>query len=250
MHRFDFFAHGWAARALTVLLACGLALTATSALATLPDTDMEWQADDRYWNFRVLLDDREIGFHEFRVLNDGTEQRVEIDAQFDVKVLFITAYSYRHSNVENWRNGCLVSIRSSTDDNGDRLEVAGRTGEEGFVLERSGEPRELTGNCIRSFAYWNPGILTAGKLLNAQTGELVDVAIEERGAANVPVGDRSLPARHYRITMDDGTIDLWYHRDSGQWLALEAPTEGGRVLRYEPVGLPLEPVDGDRLVMD
>ena len=79
MHRFDFFAHGWAARALTVLLACGLALTATSALATLPDTDMEWQADDRYWNFRVLLDDREIGFHEFRVLNDGTEQRVEIE---------------------------------------------------------------------------------------------------------------------------------------------------------------------------
>ena len=88
------------------------------------------------------------------------------------------------------------------------------------------------------------------KILSDRTGELVDVSIDDRGPDSLQVGDRVLPARQYRITMEDGTIDLWYHSDTGQWLALEAPTEGGRVLRYEPVGLP--PVQGgeDRLAMD
>ena len=235
---------------LTALLVCSLAVATSSALAALLITDMDLQADDRYWNFRVFLDDREIGFHEFRVMGDGIEQRVEIDAGFDVKVLFINAYSYRHTNVETWRDGCLVSIQSATDDNGDRLEVAGETGEQGFLLAGPAGQPGIVGDCIQSFAYWNPGILSAERLLNAQTGELVDVRIEDRGSASVRVGDRELPASRYQISMSDGKIDLWYHRDTGQWLALEAPTKGGRVLRYEPVGLPLMPDGDDRLVME
>lgn len=241
---------GRVARSLSALLACSLAVATTSALAALQVTDMELQQDERYWNFRVLLDDREIGFHEFRVVSDGAEQRVEIDAQFDVKVLFINAYSYRHSNVENWRNGCLVDIRSSTDDNGDKLQVEGQAGPDGFVLGGSGGPENVADDCVQTFAYWNPGILAAGRLLNAQTGQVVDVTIDDKGPDSLRIGDRVLPALQYRITMSDGTIDLWYHRDTGQWLALEAPTEGGRVLRYEPVGLPLEPGGEDRLAMD
>ena len=250
MHRFGNRRGGLTGCFVNVCLAAGLVFPATSAQATVAPSEAAWQSEERYWNFRVFLDDREIGFHEFRVQDDGSEQRVEIDAQFDVKVLFINAYSYRHSNLESWRGGCLASIRSSTDDNGDRLEVEGQTGPQGFVLGKPDGSREVVGECIRSFAYWNPEILSAGQLLNAQTGELVNVSVEDRGTDILSVGDQVLPARQYRLTMEDGTIDLWYHGDSGQWLALKAPTEGGRVLRYEPIGLPLQPGDGDRLVME
>ena len=237
-------------RALAALLACCLSLMAAPGHAEPLAGGADWPPEERHWSFRVLLDGRDIGQHEFRVVRDGAVQRVEIEARFDVKVLFINAYRYRHRNVETWRDGCLVSIESSTDDNGERLLVSGRMGHNGFEVDGAGEAEAITDRCVRSFAYWNPEILTAGRLLNAQTGELVDVAVDELGSDEVRAGELMLPARRYRIRMDDGSIDLWYHRDSGDWLALEAPTEGGRVLRYEPVGLPGEGREADRLAMD
>lgn len=242
---------GWSFRHLlnTLLVAC-LTLMTVPALAQSFEAGASWPEDEHRWTFRVLLDGRDIGQHEFRVVRDGAVQRVEIDAQFDVKVLFFNAYRYRHRNVETWRDGCLVSIEASTDDNGTRLEVAGQVGQDGFEVDSGGEAETFDERCVRSFAYWNPTILTASRLLNAQTGELVDVVVEELGTDEVSAGKLLLPAARYRIRMDDGSIDLWYHRDSGQWLALEAPTEGGRVLRYEPTGLPVEMRETDRLVMD
>jgi hypothetical protein len=39
-------------------------------------------------------------------------------------------------------------------------------------------------------------------------------------------------AQAWRIKARDMQIDLWYSEDN-QWLALQSPTEGGRLLRYE-----------------
>ncbi len=44
-------------------------------------------------------------------------ERVESRAKFAVKLLGITAFAYDHSNVENWRDGCLQAIESRTDSN-------------------------------------------------------------------------------------------------------------------------------------
>lgn len=237
-------------RARSTLFACLLPLMAVPGLAESLDADVEWPREERRWSFRVLLDGREIGHHVFRVARDGDVQRVEIDASFDVKVLFFNAYRYRHRNVETWRDGCLASIESSTDDNGKRLVVSGRIGRNGFEVGTAGQSDVLAARCVQSFAYWNPVILTADRLLNGQTGEFVEVVIDKVGTGEVRAGDRVLPAQRYRIGMEDGSIDLWYHRDSGDWLALEAPTEGGRVLRYELVGLPRVRGDADRLAME
>jgi hypothetical protein len=105
-------------------------------------------------------------------------------------------------------------------------------------------------DCVRSFAYWNPVILESETLLNAQTGELVDVAIRNRGADLVQVGSDQLPAEKFTIEMQDGPIHLWYSPGARHWLALEAETEGGRMLRYVPMVLPSYETGNTRLVMD
>ena len=143
----------------SVLFAPGLAAMAPAGSA-MPE-------DERYWNFRVFLDDREIGFHEFRVVSEGATQRVQSNARFDVKILFFNAYSYRHSNAETWRNGCLARIQSSTDANGDRTDVDGNLGDAGFELYAAEESQVLGSDCVRTFAYWNPSLLRADSLLNA-----------------------------------------------------------------------------------
>ena len=225
------------------------AVMVSPALPAMPSADADLYHDERSWNFRVLLDGREIGYHEFRVVSDGATQRIQSDARFDVKFLFINAYRYRHSNTEVWRNGCLVRIESSTDANGDQIAVAGSLGETGFELDGAGGRQVVGDDCVRSFAYWNPAMLQDERLLNAQTGELEPVRVEEYGPDELEIGGAEIPARRLQITMENGVIDLWYHRDTGRWLALEAPTEGGQTLRYEPATPPGAEAD-ERLAME
>lgn len=207
---------------------------ADSADAAFPAVD-----DRQFWRFKVSLDKREIGFHDFLVTRQGEQRTVEINADFDVKILFINAYSYDHDNREVWRDGCLQQIEAETDDNGDLLKVVGENVSDGFtIVTNSGEPRTVGSPCVRSFAYWNPVFLQSEQLLNSQTGELIDVTITGKGEETLMIDGRPVPSTRYEIAMDEGPITLWYTRDSSRWLALQAATEGGRVLRYEPVELP------------
>ncbi|MDT8319952.1 MAG: DUF6134 family protein [Xanthomonadales bacterium] len=214
-----------------------------------PAQSAEQATPEKTWNFRVFLDDQEIGYHEFRVLPKAGGQRVEIKAEFAVKFLFITAYRYRHQNEEIWRDGCLTAIRSSTDNNGEQLEVSGTLSQQGFRLGTGQAESLLPTDCLQSFAYWNRDIVHASHLLNAQTGELVAVDVLDRGPETIEVAGRAVDVRRYSITMEGDPIELWYHAEDGAWLALEAPA-GGRVLRYEPRDLPFKVGADGHLVLD
>lgn len=213
---------------------CIQPVIADSADAAFPANEQE-----QLWRFKVSLDKREIGFHDFLVTRQGGQSMVEINADFNVKILFINAYSYDHDNLEIWKDGCLQHIESETDDNGDLIRVAGETVTDGFtVITNAGEPRTIGSPCVRSFAYWNPAFLESSQLLNSQTGEIVDVTITGQGEDTLMVDGQPVPSIRYEIEMEQGPITLWYTRDSSQWLALQAVTEGGRTLHYEPLQLP------------
>jgi len=225
---------------LLMTLLAPLAATAAGDEAAGSDSGQEWR-------FRVFLDNREIGRHSFRIEQVGEFTRVEIEASFDVRFLFFNAYQYRHSNVEYWQGGCLQRIDSITDDNGDAYRVTGESREDAFVYATADERNLETAACTRSFAYWNPDFLKAGSLLNAQTGELVETRLERVADDFLRIGGSVIPAERYELFTNEGVIVLWYAKDGGQWLALQAPAPGGRTLRYEPVVLPDETALGERL---
>jgi len=195
-------------------------------------------ADGLQWRFRVWLDKKEIGFHDFRVNQEGSRTTVDINAQFDVRILFFNAYSYSHRNEESWHGDCLTRLESVTSDNGESLSVLGTRNGQQFVVETHAQRYEDDASCIRSFAYWNPAFLESDRLLNSQTGKMVDVEISQQGSDILEVNGESIAATRYALETKEGVISLWYAQDNGQWLALEAPARGGRVLRYEPVELP------------
>lgn len=199
------------------------------------------------WRFRVSLDKREIGYHEFQVSENGGRSTVQINAEFNVKVLFINAYSYNHQNTEVWENDCLQTIESETDDNGSLSRVRGESLTDGFtVLSNMAPQQTFDSGCLRSFAYWNPDFLQSERLLNSQTGEIVDVTIRRMGEEPLQLSGLQVPAVRYRIEMEEGPITLWYSIEGGHWLALEATAGGGRILRYEPVELPFDLAGQDR----
>ncbi len=218
---------------------------ALQSLVAAVASSMIWSADtasaEAYqadWQFEVLLNDKPIGFHSFSLAGDGERQTLTTEAQFDVKFLFVNAFRYRHDNTEIWGNGCLDSINATTDSNGDLLSVRGQRLGSSFRLE--GQPAEpLPGECIQTFAYWNPDILDSSQLLNSQTGELEDVTVTRESLDVVDINGETVEAIRYRLLAKSGAITLWYSNDdSRRWLALEAPAKGGRTLRYIPVRIP------------
>lgn len=185
------------------------------------------------WNFRVLLDGREIGRHSYQLRPDDGGMELRSEARFDVRLLFISAYRYRHEAVERWQGGCLRKLESQTVTNGESIAVSARDIGGRLSVERPGATDTHAG-CIFSFAYWDPRILEATALLNSQTGELVPVRVERLGTESMTVQGRDLPTTRHRITGTGLQIDLWYA--DRRWVALEALTEGGRRLRYELMG--------------
>ena len=220
------------------------------ALALLVAAPLQANEVEQQWTFRVYLDDREIGFHEFRISGEEELRQVEINAQFDVKILFFNAYQYVHRNFEQWNGDCLEEIESQTNDNGTLLTVSGESTPASFEIETNETAATVNAACIRSFAYWNPVILDSDRLLNSQTGELMNVTVKNAGNDTIQFGNSALEAVKYTIETGDGPISLWYTPDREHWLALEAPAKGGRTIRYEPIILPVWPGEGDSLAME
>jgi len=203
-----------------------VALTSSVALAS--------QAPDQSWRFDVFLDGKPVGFHDFESSEVEGVQTVNITARFDVKVLFVTAYKYRHQNVEVWKDNCLISMTAETRD-GDKNSTINARQEDDRVVVNFNEQTSTLPPCVKSFVYWRPELLDSPQLLNSQNGEHEEVSWSEIGVEPFSISSTksSIDAVHYRITMASGDIDLWYAAADMEWLGLEAKVAGGRTLRYE-----------------
>ena len=186
---------------------------------------------EQEWNFKVFLDDAEIGYHNFLLVEDNDRQRLITEADFRIRFLFLTAYRYEHTNQEIWDGDCLQEISSKTDANGTKFSVRGYQAVAGFAVE-SDEGLTEVGRCVKTFAYWNPDILDEPQLLNSQTGELLSVAIEAVAEETLKVRGMEVAARRYHLVAKNMELDIWYSKDK-RWLALESTVKGNRKLRYE-----------------
>lgn len=209
------------------------AITAALLLAAAGAVATDGGDIESSWTFNVYLDDSQIGYHEYHLIEqqDGL-RRIEANARFDVRFLFINAFRYRHEIEETWSGNCLTEVQARTDSNGKKTAVKGSLTESGFLLELGDDERRL-GDCIMTFAYWNPEFLKADRLLNPQTGEFLDVDVQPVDTDRIVVDGKDFAAECFRVTARQIDVRVCYSADDNRWLALESPTKGGRTLRYE-----------------
>lgn len=182
--------------------------------------------------FKVFLGDDPIGEHRFELTGDA-ERRVLSEARFDVSILIFKAYRYRHQSREVWRDGCLTRIDSTTDDNGTDYQVRGARRDGTLALEVNGTEATIP-TCIGTFAYWDRAWLDRPRLLNPQTGELVQTRLKPEGSDRRSFRGQTVDAERFRLQAEEMDITLWYTPD-GEWIGLESDTGTGRTLRYERV---------------
>lgn len=207
-------------------------LLLTGAIIYLATSISVTAGTEKSWDFRVFLDDKEIGFHKVSLSSKADEISVLVDARFDVRFLFFNAYHYEHTTEETWKGTCLTNLSSDTDDNGKKLFIRAQPASNGVQLETHEGQRKIEG-CVRSFAYWDPELLSAKRLLNTQTGEYQPVTIDFLGESPIEIDEVKYEAFKYRLMVENKYIDLWYTPEM-DWLALQTTVRGGRQLSYFP----------------
>ena len=179
------------------------------------------------WNFKVLLDDKLIGQQRFTLKTEGDKRVLTSVADFNVKLLGISVFRYHHKNNEQWSGDCLVSLQSSTDNDGTPLAVKARKEGEQLLVEASGNSSAKLDGCVMSFAYWNPLMLKQTRLLNAQNGVYEKVRVELLGQIKVEAQGKTVDATCYTISGAEQPIVLSYSAQ-GDWLRLESSVSGGK----------------------
>lgn len=215
-------------RILAVFIVCAI-VTAMSvpALASA-------RTPAKTWEFEVLLDGTPIGSHRFALTDRDGGYQLDSEARFDVRFLFFNAFRYRHSNTEVWSDGCLQSIRSTTDTNGEAQSVSGLSVDDRLVIRADDDEQAIDG-CVMSFAYWNPEFLEQPRLLNPQTGEYLPVKVERIDVKALPAKSGREAAEAWRLRAGQIELTVWYSKER-EWLGLESVANGGRILRYELIG--------------
>ncbi len=182
--------------------------------------------------FEVLRNGSPIGEHTIRFQQEDNQLIVDIEIGLEVKLAFITLFDYEHRNREVWKDGRLVSIRTETNNNGEKHVVRGRAIGGGFLVNGNEEQLMLPADVIPT-SYWNPATRGADRLLNTQTGELIDVTVtpKETTPVAMPWGERQ--GQLHRIS-GDLEIDLWYDPNGCLLkLSFKAPGDGSTI-DYRP----------------
>jgi len=182
-------------------------------------------------SFDVYLDDKKIGLHEVRISEEGDEKRVAVQANMQVNLLFITLFSYEHEAQERWQQGCIAELNTRTLDDGEHLEVTGVKVDKGLQVKTRQESKVID-DCVRTFAYWDPQLLSSNYLLNTQNGKYEQAQLIKEGEQPLSFNGMTYGPKRYRLNVgEDVVIQLWYDADNS-WQALETRVAGGRKLRY------------------
>lgn len=186
------------------------------------------------WNFDVYLDKTRIGQHTFKL---SAANELVSQAKFNVKVLFINAYQYNHTAVEQWKDGCLEQLEASTLENDISTKVKGAADSDGFVVD-DGKQKQVLPGCAMTFAYWSQKMLQQTKLLNPQNAEWLDTKIVKTGSEILDVKGKKVEALRYKLDASLAgkpklNIELWYRADNHDWVALKSITPEGYVINYK-----------------
>jgi hypothetical protein len=179
--------------------------------------------------FSVLRDGDPIGVHRVTFNRDGDRLIVGSRFEAQVKLLFVTVYEYLYESKSVWRDGCLVELRATTDDNGDKSSVSAWLDNGRLTIQG---PSGVTQGDAELFPtdHWNAGVLQTNRVLNTITGSVAAVTIADMGKGQVMVNNAPGPARHY-VYSGDLRTEVWYD-ENGRWVKMRFRADDGSSIEY------------------
>jgi len=175
--------------------------------------------------FNVWLDERKMGQHVYTFEASSSAANdliVTSEADFKVKVMFVTVFNYQHNAVETWRGNCLAALESETTTNG-KQEVI--------------ELRYPETDCAGTYVYWDKARLKRSVLTNAQNGQTEPASWTDLGSVPLPtIGKRKKVKGHstdvqgVTLTTPSASFNLYYN-DAEELLMMQTENDS-RTITY------------------
>ncbi|MEM7057075.1 MAG: DUF6134 family protein [Pseudomonadota bacterium] len=170
-------------------------------------------------NSEVFRDGDSIGTHTMEAVLGANGFEIDITIRLAVKVLGITAYRYELTNREVWKNGAIVSVSSTVNDDGtDDFSRIKRDGD-GLKIEGSRHNGAASLNSVTTSYYATP-FLERRPWISTQTGVPLKVSVNPEGRAN-----------WWSVT---GELETKLGYKDGEWVACEFDA-GGELAEYKLV---------------
>jgi hypothetical protein len=174
-------------------------------------------------HFKVFRDGEELGHHRVRFTQAGPQTIADVEIEFAVTLVGIRVFHYLHRSREVWENGALVSIDSSTSDDGDDAAVKARRDGDGLAIQGTNFSGGAAGDLLPT-SYWFPQTVEQSQLLDTTNGRVFAAAIEKIGVETVEAGGRTIEATRYTLT-EQLTMNLWYDTH-GNWVKTSFDARG------------------------
>lgn len=201
-------------------IAFSLTLGAPAAQAAVPDSGE--------LAFDVYRNGDRFGSHVLTFEEDGETLHVTVDIDFRVGLGPIPLWRYRHDIRETWQGGELVALEASTRKDGRDMTVEAVRADNATMVVR-GEAFEGEGpSSIIPSSYWNSALVERGRMLNTETGELMEISVEELGVEAILAGGEEIEATRYRLQGGPIPFDLWYDAE-GRWVKMSFTIDGSDI---------------------
>lgn len=195
-------------------LALGAAAAVMPLVEPLPFAHATAPRDLR---FRALWEGSSVGEHRVAFRIDGDRLTVGTHVDIAVKVLFFTVFRLKHDAREIWRSGRLVSVRSTTERDGTRLNVSGDAVENGFRIVGERGPFLAAAHFLTTNSLWDSRIVRESRLIDVQYGGEVGLIARPLGHERVHTPQGAVRASRYQIITPHYAGSMFYDGDQ-RWV--------------------------------
>lgn len=159
-------------------------------------------------SFTVLRNGEPVGTHVVRFQNQADGLDVAVDTNVVVKMAMIPVYRFEHHGHELWQQDKLVSLVSTTNDDGDHHSLKVAAGSAALEVNGDGKASRMPAAAVPA-SLWNRATVAQATLLNTLDGHAMSVHITDLGDDTVTVHGQPRKAHHYSMA-GDLARDLWY----------------------------------------
>jgi Family of unknown function (DUF6134) len=169
-----------------------------------------------------------IGTHTVSFSSATAETRVNTEINLEVKIAFLTAYSFSHHSEETWRAGRLMSLNSETVEHGESIRVEGAATPQGFrVVSKSG-PYIAAAATLTSNSVWTPAMLEQTTVVDAQHGGVIGVSARKVADELIVIARGPVQATRYSFITPYYAGSVWYDKEN-LWVHGEFERDGSKV---------------------
>jgi hypothetical protein len=167
--------------------------------------------------FRALWQGSAIGEHRVAFGTDGDRLVVDTHVDIAVRVVLFTVFRLTHDAQEIWQSGRLVSVTSTTDRDGTRLQVSGNAVADGFRIVGEDGPFLAAADLLTTNALWDSRIVHEQRLIDVQYGGEIGLVAKLLGDEQVDTPQGPVRASRYQMIAPHYAGSVFYDGDQ-RWV--------------------------------